>query len=122
MSIRATLGRPQPTRRPSMASSCRSSTTPKQSAASSCCQEDGSSSEASPGPLVSADSPETTNDSATPSPGTTTWPSLGSCSPSSQKYSTKVHNGLQIIVIFESSRHSLFKAIAAPGDALVYFL
>src|ERR1700731_1147652 len=37
---------------------------------------------ASPGPLVSADSPEITNDSATPSPGTTTSPSLGSCSPS----------------------------------------
>jgi transposase len=66
----------------------------EQSAASSCCPEDGSSSEASPGPLVSADSPETTNDSDTPSPVTTTSPSLGSCSPSSQNHSTKVHNGL----------------------------
>src|ERR1700710_2526940 len=89
MSIRAIPVRPQPTRRPSMASSCRSSNTPRQSAASSCCQEDGSSNEASPGPLASADSPETTNDSATPSPDTTTLPSLGSCSPSSQNYSTQ---------------------------------
>jgi transposase len=44
-------------------------------------------------PLVSADLPEITNDSANPSPGTTTSPSLGSCSPNSQNYSTKVDNG-----------------------------
>ncbi len=60
---------------------------------SCCCQEDGSSSEALHGPLASADSPETTSGSINRSLDTTTSPSLGSCLPNSQNYSTKVHNG-----------------------------
>jgi len=62
MSIRDTPGRMPPRPRNSTACAWRWSNTPWRREASSCCQDDGSSSVASPGPLASAASPETTND------------------------------------------------------------